>query len=76
MSQEQIDKAIDREYAAGFTTDIESETLAPGLNEDVIRYISAKKDEPEWLLEWRLQAFRDWSKMIEPEWAHVEYPKV
>ena len=61
MSQEQIDKAIDREYAAGFTTDIESETLAPGLNEDVIRYISAKKDEPEWLLEWRLQAFRDWS---------------
>ena len=74
MSQEQIDQAIEREYAAGFVTDIESDTLEPGLNEDVIRFISAKKDEPEWLLEWRLQAYRDWLKMIEPEWAHVHYP--
>ena len=53
MSQHEIDKAIQREYTAGFTTNIESDTLAPGLNEDVIRFISAKKSEPEWLLEWR-----------------------
>jgi Fe-S cluster assembly protein SufB len=76
MSQEQIDKSIGQEYAAGFITDVESDTLPPGLNEDVIRFISAKKDEPEWLLEWRLEAYHEWSKMTEPEWAHVEYPKV
>ena len=56
MSQEQIDKAIAKDYAAGFTTDIESDTLPPGLNEDTIRFISAKKNEPEWLLKWRLEA--------------------
>lgn len=76
MSQEQIDKTIDREYAAGFVTDVESDTLPPGLNEDVVRFISGKKDEPEWLLEWRLEAFRSWKEMAEPEWAHVHYPKV
>ena len=58
MSQQQIDKSIGQEYAAGFVTDVESETLAPGLDEDVIRFISAKKDEPEWLLEWRLEVCR------------------
>ena len=76
MSQEQINTAIDREYAAGFTSDIESSTLPPGLNEDVVRYISAKKDEPEWLLEWRLEAYRGWREMIEPEWASVHYPQI
>jgi Fe-S cluster assembly protein SufB len=76
MSQEQIDKAIGKEYAAGFITDIESDTLPPGLNEDVIRFISAKNAEPEWLLEWRLEAYRGWLKMSEPEWAHVHYPEV
>ena len=76
MSQQQINKAIEREYAAGFTTNIESDTIPPGLNEDVIRFISAKKNEPEWLLEWRLKAYRGWCEMIEPEWAHVHYPQI
>jgi Fe-S cluster assembly protein SufB len=76
MSQQQIDKSIGQEYAAGFVTEVESDTLAPGLNEDVVRFISAKKDEPEWLLEWRLEAYRGWRKMAEPEWAHVHYPEI
>ncbi|RMA78775.1 Fe-S cluster assembly protein SufB [Umboniibacter marinipuniceus] len=73
---EQIDQAIQREYEAGFVTDVETETFEPGLNEDVIRRISAMKNEPEWMLEWRLDAYRDWCKMEEPDWAHVEYPKI
>ena len=76
MSQEQIDKAIGKEYAAGFISDIESDTLPPGLNEDVIRFISAKNNEPDWLLDWRLEAYRGWVEMSEPEWAHVHYPEV
>ena len=76
MSQEVIDERIGKEYAAGFVTDIESDTLPPGLNEDVIRFISAKKGEPEWLLEWRLEAYRTWLEMAEPEWAHVHYPPI
>ncbi len=65
-----------REYEAGFITDIESDTLPPGLNETVIRHISARKEEPEWLLNWRLEAFRHWQTMTEPHWAHVNYPKL
>tara|TARA_R110002110_G_C13470525_1_gene720905 strand:+ start:15354 stop:16793 length:1440 start_codon:yes stop_codon:yes gene_type:complete len=76
MSQQQIDDAISKEYAAGFTTNIESDTLPPGLNEDVIRFISGRKNEPEWLLEWRLEAYHSWLEMQEPEWAHVQYPPV
>jgi Fe-S cluster assembly protein SufB len=76
MSQEQIDKAIVREYAAGFSTMVEADTFPPGLNEDVVRALSAKKKEPEWMLEWRLEAFRAWLEMAEPEWAHVDYPPV
>jgi len=76
MSQTQIDERLKNEYEAGFVTDIESDTLPPGINEDVIRFISAKKEEPEWLLEWRLKAYRAWCEMDEPEWAHVVYPKV
>ncbi len=76
MSQEQIDGLISKEYAAGFVTDIESDTLPPGLNEDVVRFISAKKDEPQWLLDWRLKAYRAWKEMKEPDWAHVSYPKI
>src|SRR5690606_19361174 len=67
---------IKKEYAAGFYTDIESETLPPGLNETVIRFISAKKNEPEWLLEWRLKAYEAFLEMEEPEWAHLQYEKV
>ena len=76
MSQEQIDDAISKEYAAGFVSNIESDTLAAGLTEDVIRFISAKKNEPEWMLEWRLKAYHVWLEMDEPEWAHVDYPKI
>src|SRR6201985_105800 len=65
-----------REYKAGFVTDIESETIPPGLSEDVVRLISAKKNEPEWLLEWRLKAYRHWLTLQEPTWAHVHYPKI
>jgi Fe-S cluster assembly protein SufB len=67
---------VDRHYEAGFVTDIESDTVAPGLNEDVIRLISAKKEEPEWMLEWRLKAFARWKTMREPTWAHVHYPPI
>lgn len=73
---EQVEHLIKKEYAAGFTTQIDSETLPPGLNEDVIRFISAKKKEPEWLLEWRLKAYRSWLEMTEPEWAHVKYDEI
>jgi Fe-S cluster assembly protein SufB len=73
---EQVEHLIRKEYAAGFTTQIDSETLPPGLNEDVIRFISAKKKEPEWLLEWRLKAYRAWLEMTEPEWAHVKYEDI
>ncbi len=73
---EQVEHLIKKEYAAGFTTDIVSETLPPGLNEDVIRFISAKKNEPEWLLEWRLKAYQAWLEMTEPEWAHVKYEDI
>ncbi|PIE41029.1 MAG: Fe-S cluster assembly protein SufB [Gammaproteobacteria bacterium] len=71
-----IDELIDREYEAGFVTDIESETFPPGLNEDVIRAIAAKKDEPEWMIEWRLKAYERWKTMAEPSWAMVDYPPV
>jgi len=72
---EEINQHIKSEYEAGFITDIESDTLPPGLNEEVVRFISAKKGEPEWLLEWRLKAFAAWQEMSEPKWAHVTYPQ-
>ncbi|HTF98810.1 MAG TPA: Fe-S cluster assembly protein SufB [Cellvibrio sp.] len=73
---EQVEHLIKKEYAAGFHTNIASETLPPGLNEDVIRFISAKKNEPEWLLEWRLKAYQAWLEMNEPTWAHVKYDEI
>ncbi|NND81006.1 MAG: Fe-S cluster assembly protein SufB [Gammaproteobacteria bacterium] len=71
-----LKELVKREYKEGFVTDIESDTLPPGLNEDVVRIISAKKNEPEFMLEYRLKAFRRWQKMREPEWAHIDYPKI
>ncbi|MBX3026926.1 Fe-S cluster assembly protein SufB [bacterium] len=68
-----IEDFINREYDAGFVTDIEADTIPPGLNEDVIRLISAKKDEPPFMLEWRLRAFRHWQTMTEPRWQNVHY---
>ena len=69
---DQIDKVLSRGYAPGFYTDIESDTVPPGLNEDTIRFISAKKEEPEFLLEWRLKAYRHWLEMQPPEWMNVK----
>ncbi len=76
MSQEQIDQLIRKEYAAGFFTDIESDTLPPGLSEEVVAFISQKKGEPSWMLDWRIKAYRAWREMKEPQWAHVKYPEI
>jgi Fe-S cluster assembly protein SufB len=70
-----LDEITGKEYEFGFTTNIESDKIPAGLNEDIIRIISKKKEEPEWLLEWRLEAFKIWQKMTEPTWAHVHYDK-
>ncbi|MDR6300077.1 Fe-S cluster assembly protein SufB [Mesonia maritima] len=64
-----------KEYEYGFYTDIESDTLPNGLNEDIVRAISKKKNEPEWMTQWRLEAYRIWEQMEEPDWANVNYPK-
>ena len=73
---EVIEKAIEQDYKYGFVTDIEQDTLPPGLNEDVIRSISAIKNEPDFMLEWRLKSYNQWLKMEEPTWAKVDYPKI
>jgi Fe-S cluster assembly protein SufB len=72
----QIDSLIAREYAAGFVTEIEQDTLPPGLDEDVIREISKRKNEPPFMLEWRLKAYRRWLTMAEPHWPNVTYPAI
>ncbi|MGD1102455.1 MAG: Fe-S cluster assembly protein SufB [Terriglobia bacterium] len=74
--QADVEILATQEYKYGFVTDIEQETVAPGLNEDVIRLISAKKGEPEWLLQWRLKSYRHWLKMQEPRWANVKFPPI
>ena len=78
MSNEQsiINNNLKKDYEYGFVTEIESDTLAPGLNENVIRIISSKKREPEWLLKWRLTSYKKWLKMKEPKWPKVHYPKI
>jgi len=76
QEQQQIDDVLDSDYQAGFVTDIEADSLPPGLSEDTVREISRIKGEPEFLLEWRLQAFRHWLTLETPEWAHVNYPEI
>ena len=78
MSKDQkiIDQAINREYEYGFVTDIEQDIIPPGLNEDVVRIISDKKNEPKWLLDWRLKAFKRWKKMKNPNWSMLNYPDI
>ena len=71
-----IDEAISQDYKYGFVTDIEQETIPPGLSEDVIRVISAKKGEPDWLRDWRLKSYKNWGKMKNPSWAHITYPSI
>ena len=73
---DQIEGLASQEYKYGFVTDIDQETLAPGLSEDTVRFISAKKNEPRWLLDWRLKAFRNWQEMQEPSWPNVSYPRI
>ncbi|MGQ0503034.1 MAG: Fe-S cluster assembly protein SufB [Panacagrimonas sp.] len=74
--QDLVTRRTAQAYSAGFITDVESETSTPGLSEDTIRLISARKNEPSWLLDFRLKAYRRWLKMTEPKWAHVHYPPV
>ncbi len=76
-SDEQIlEEFTSKEYEHGWHVDFEADEAPLGLNEDIVRFISAKKEEPEWLLEWRLDAFRKWEAMPNPEWANVHYPEV
>ena len=72
----EVEALVSRKYRHGFVTDIEADTVPPGLNEDVIRVISAKKEEPEFMLQWRLKAFRQWQKMTEPRWAKVHHDPI
>src|SRR5246127_1765138 len=77
--QETVDRvrSVDVEqYKYGFVTDVESDKAPKGLSEDIVRFISAKKSEPVWMLEWRLEAYRRWLTMAEPAWARVNYPKI
>jgi Fe-S cluster assembly protein SufB len=74
--QTAIRELTEREYKAGFVTDIESDSAPPGLNEGIVRLISSKKGEPDWLLEWRLKAYRHWLTMTEPRWQNVQYPPI
>lgn len=77
MSNEVLEQHLNKEYEWGFTTDIDTDTFAPGLTEEVVKALSKKKQEPEWLLEFRLKAFRAWQNMPEPDhWAHLPYPKI
>ncbi len=71
-----VEDVTQSEYKWGFVTNIEADEAPKGLNEDIVRFISAKKGEPEWMTEWRLKAFRQWQKMEEPTWPNVKYPKV
>jgi Fe-S cluster assembly protein SufB len=73
---ETIEGLVQQEYKYGFITDVEADAAPPGLNEDIVRLISAKKNEPKFMLEWRLKAFRHWLTMKEPAWPHVHYPPI
>ncbi|GED22039.1 Fe-S cluster assembly protein SufB [Halomonas sabkhae] len=76
MASQEMEELVRREYKEGFVTDIESDTLPPGLDEDTIAFISKKKGEPQWMLDWRLQAYQQWLKMTTPSWAHLDYPPI
>ena len=76
QKNQQIQSVLERDYQHGFVTDIETETFLPGLDEAVIRRLSAIKKEPEFLLEWRLQAFRHWLTMTSPTWSTAHFPEI
>ena len=71
-----VREVAEQKYEFGFTTDVHTEIIEKGLNEDVVRLISAKKGEPEWMLEFRLKAFRYWKEQTEPKWGHVHVPEI
>jgi len=71
-----LEEVTSSEYKWGFTSNIDTDVVAPGLSEEVIRFISAKKEEPEWMLEWRLKAYQQWKAMKEPHWGHLKYPPI
>ncbi|MCB1799103.1 MAG: Fe-S cluster assembly protein SufB, partial [Gammaproteobacteria bacterium] len=75
-TSKQVDALVERGYEHGFVTDIETDVIPPGLDEDVIRFISQRKQEPEWVLEYRLKAFRHWLEMTPPAWSSVHYPQI
>src|SRR5208282_2640907 len=75
-TETEIETLANREYQWGFISDIEADSAPPGLNEEVIRFISHKKNEPAWMLEWRLKAYRHWLTMTEPHWAMVHHPPI
>src|SRR4051794_19628021 len=75
-SNSELAALFNRGYQHGFVTDIESDTVPPGLDESVVRLISAKKHEPQFLLNWRLKAYQHWRGMREPRWAHLRYPSI
>ena len=75
-ANQQIDALLDKKYAAGFVTDVEADTIPAGLDEEIIRLISSKKQEPDFLLDWRLKAFRHWQTMVVPQWSSVRYPPI
>jgi Fe-S cluster assembly protein SufB len=75
-SNQVLEEITSKEYEHGWTVNLETDEAPKGLNEDIVRFISAKKNEPEWLLEWRLKAFRQWQKMVEPKWPNVTYPAI
>lgn len=71
-----LEELTSKEYEHGWNVSMETDSAPKGLDEDTVRFISARKNEPEWMLEWRLKAFRLWSKMVEPKWPNVTYPAI
>src|SRR3990167_9772810 len=76
MANQELHDIVNKHYPYGFVTEVESNTVPTGLNEDIIRLISAKKNEPDFMLKWRLQAFAYWQTMTPPEWAHLRFPPI
>ena len=71
-----LEEITNQEYKYGFTTDVDADQAPKGLSEDIVRFISQKKNEPQWLLDWRLKAYKAFTEMETPEWAHVNFPKI
>lgn len=76
MTNTYLKEVVNKNYEYGFVTTIDSDTFAPGLSEEVIRQISARKNEPEFMLQWRLKAYQHWLTLTPPQWAHVNFPDI